>query len=393
MSELKPEALFTKEMEDEVVKLTQDLVRMKSVNPPGDERRVAEFTARYLEDAGFTVEFIDHDADRASMLARLKGSGEAPGVLYSAHLDTVPVGAEKWLHEPFDGEIADDKIWGRGSTDMKSGMAAIMVSAKLLAKAKAPLKGDIVIALTAGEETDSLGAVEVAKRKDLGPLQALIVAEPSANDIFVAEKGALWLEIATHGKTAHGSMPDLGRNAILMMVAFLNEFEKLEFPYTEHPMLGKYSRSVDTITGGVKTNVVPDYCAITIDMRTVPGQDHAQMVKQIEALFAQLQAKMPDFKATVTVINDRPPVTTPVDDPAVTKFNAALAEAVGKATEPKGVRYYTDAAALAPALNLPMIICGPGRAELCHVPNEYVDIDLLVQAVKIYTLATLKYLG
>jgi len=393
MSSLLPETLFTEETEAEVVQVCQELVRLKSVNPPGNERGVAEYTARYLAKAGLAVELIDHDADRASLLARLKGSGEAPGVLYSAHLDTVPVGAEKWLHEPFEGEIADGKIWGRGSTDMKSGMAAIMVSAKILAKAKAALKGDIVIALTAGEEADSLGAIEVAKRTDLGPLQALIVAEPSANDIFVAEKGALWLEIATHGKTAHGSMPDLGRNAILMMVAFLTEFEKLEFPFTEHPMLGSYSRSVGTITGGVKTNVVPDYCAITIDMRTVPGQNHAKMVQQIEALFTQIQAKMPDFKASLTVVNDRPPVTTEVNDPAVIKFNTALAEATGKSTEPKGVRYYTDAAALAPVLNLPMIICGPGRAELCHVPNEYVDIDLLVQAVKIYTLATLKFLG
>jgi succinyl-diaminopimelate desuccinylase len=393
MSLLKAETLFTQEVEAEVVQVCQELVRRKSVNPPGNERVIAEYTAGYLAEAGLSVELIEHDADRASVLARLKGSGEVPAVLYSAHLDTVPVGVEKWLHEPFAAEIADGKIWGRGTSDMKAGMAVIMVAAKILAQAKAPLRGDMLIAFTAGEEIDSLGAVAVAKRTDLGPIQALLVSEPSSNDLYVAEKGALWLEIATHGQTAHGSMPDLGRNAVMMMVAFLAEFDKLEIPFTLHPMLGGFSKSVNTITGGVKTNVVPDYCAVTVDMRTVPGQDHSKIVRQIEALFVQLQAQMPDFKASLTVVNDRPPVTTDVNDPAVGLFNAAIAEAVGQAAVPKGVRYYTDGASLVPVLNIPMIICGPGHAGQAHQPNEYVDIDLLVQAVKIYTLATLKFLA
>lgn len=393
MSLYPTETLFTQEMEAEVVQVCQELVRRKSVNPPGNEREVAEYAAAYLAAAGLSVELIEHDAERASVLARLKGSGEASAVLYSAHLDTVPVGVEQWLHDPFAAEIADGKIWGRGTCDMKAGMAVIMVAAKILAQAQAPLKGDMLIAFTAGEEIDSLGAVAVAQRTDLGPVQAMLVTEPSSNDLYVAEKGALWLEIATHGQTAHGSMPDLGRNAVMMMVAFLAEFDKLEIPFSVHPMLGGFSKSVNTITGGVKTNVVPDYCAVTVDMRTVPGQDHSQIVKQVEELFVQMQAKMPDFKASLKVVNDRPPVTTAADDPAVIKFNAAIAEVTGQPAVPKGVRYYTDAAALVPVLNIPMIICGPGHAGLAHQPNEYVDIDLLVQAVKIYTLATLKFLA
>ena len=157
---------------------------------------------------------------------------------------------------------------------MKGGVAALMMALKILADARLPLKGDILFAATAGEETNSLGATAIASRKDLGPVQAILIPEPSGNELYIAEKGAFWVELTTQGKTAHGSMPDLGKNAVLMMVRLIEEFEKLDIPFQSHPLLDGFSRSVNTIAGGVKTNVVPDSCIATIDMRTVPGQDH-----------------------------------------------------------------------------------------------------------------------
>lgn len=378
--------------ESEVVEVCRELVRRKSVNPPGNEREAALYAAEYLRRAGCEVELVEHAPERASVLARLKGSGGAGGILLSAHLDTVPVGVETWKHDPFTGEVAEGKVWGRGTSDMKGGMAALLVAARALHDTGAALRGDAVFALTAGEEADSLGAVALAERPELKGMQALIVAEPSSNEIFVAEKGALWLEIHTHGQTAHGSMPDLGRNAILMMVALVQELMAMPVPYTEHPLLGGFSRSVNTITGGVKTNVVPDDCAITVDMRTVPGQDHAAIIRQIEGIFEQLEARVPGFKATIQVVNDRPPVTTPADHPAVARFNQALAEVKGQPGVPKGVRYYTDAAAYL-GLNAPMIICGPGEAGLAHQPNEYVEVAKLVEAAKIYAVAAVDFLA
>lgn len=380
--------------EGEVIAVCQKLVQLISVNPPGNERAVAGYVADYLRTAGVQVELVDHGPDRASVLARLKGTGERPGLLYSAHLDTVPVGKEKWLHEPFSGELAEGKLWGRGSSDMKGGMAGMMVAAKVLAAAGAKLKGDLIMAFTAGEEVDSLGAVALAGRQDLLPLQALIVSEPSSNEIFVAEKGALWIQLETHGQTAHGSMPELGRNAIMMMVALINALEKVQIPFDPHPMLGGFSRSFNTIAGGVKTNVVPDHCELTIDMRTVPGQDHQAIVKKYEEVLAALKEQNPEFRATLTVLNDRPPVTTAADHPVVSRFNQVLLKACGRTSEPKGVRYYTDAAALIPVWpDVPMVICGPGEARLAHQPNEYVAIDLLEESVKIFTLAAMEFLG
>lgn len=377
--------------ENEVVRVCRELIRLKSVNPPGDELIVAKYVADYLRGIGCAVELVEHSPERASVLARLKGSGGVPGVLFSAHLDTVPVGKENWKYDPFAGEVAEGKVWGRGTADMKGGLAGLLVAAKALQDAKVPLRGDAILALTAGEETDSLGAVALAKRPDLQGIQAMVIAEPSSNELFVAEKGALWLEIHTYGKTAHGSMPDLGRNAILMMIAFIQEFINTPVPYDIHPLLGGFSSSLNTISGGVKTNVVPDDCVITIDMRTVPGQDHAAIVRQIEAIFARLKERMPDFAASLAVINDRTPVTTAVDDPAVIRFNQAVAKVKGKPGIPTGVRYYTDAAAYI-NLNAPMIICGPGEAGLAHQPNEYVEISRLVEATMIYALAAEDFL-
>ena len=392
MAEKGHEGLLSRIQEAEVTALCRDLVRFKSVNPPGDELEIAEYVADFLREAGLTVETVPHTPTRASVVARLKGSGEVPALFYSGHLDVVPVGAEEWLHDPFEGEVAEGKVWGRGSADMKGANAAMMVAAKVLAAAKLPLKGDLILAFTAGEEGEQLGATEVAARPDLAPVQAVVIAEPSYNDIYIAEKGAFWLEITTHGKTAHGSMPHLGRNAIMMMVALLSELDQLSVPYTEHPLLGGFTRSINTIAGGVKTNVVPDQCVVTIDQRTVPGQDHCAILRQVEHLIADLGRRLPDFRASVKVINDRIPVETSPDEPVVQRFCDVVAEVAGERPVPKGVNYYTDAVALVPALKAPMIICGPGDAKLAHQPNEYVEVAKLVEATKIFTLAAVQLL-
>jgi succinyl-diaminopimelate desuccinylase len=384
--------MFTSAQEAEVVKFCQELVRIKSVNPPGDELPMAEFVASTLEKAGLEVELISHNLTRASVLARLKSSRKIPSLLLNGHLDTVPVGTEKWIHDPFKAEMAEGKIWGRGTADMKGGLAALLVAVKRLAEVRVSLRGDLILAATAGEETDSLGATLIASRPDLGPVQAVLIPEPSYNDIYVAEKGALWLELSTQGKTAHGSMPEMGQNAIMMMVTFINELTKMDVPYKEHPLLGGFTQSLNTMTGGVKTNVVPDACVVTVDMRTVPGQDHQAIVKQVEDLIARLNDRVPDFKASVRIANDRIPIETSPHEPVVRCFAQVVEEVTGEKPVAKGVRYYTDAVAFVPVLKAPMIICGPGDARLAHQPDEHVEVSKLIEAAKIYTLAAARLL-
>jgi succinyl-diaminopimelate desuccinylase len=375
---------------DKLIALCARLVQIRSVNPPGGELVIAEYVAGELAAAGIATEMIPHGPDRASVLARIAGRGDAANLLYSAHLDTVPVGAETWLHDPFGGEVADGKVWGRGAADMKGGLAAMIAAALALVEARTPLTGDLILAFTAGEESDSLGAYAVAKRTDLGPVGAIVVSEPSSNDLFVAEKGALWVELTTYGQTAHGSMPELGRNAVMMMVALLGELDRLPVTCAEHPLLGTFSRSINTIDGGVKTNVVPDQCVATVDMRTVPGQDHAALLRQIEALIADLSARQSGFRASLKILNDNLSLTTPPDHPTVARMAGVIETVVGRRPVPGGVRYYSDAVAYVPAFAAPMLICGPGQAGLAHQPNEYVAIDRLVESARILTLAAMR---
>jgi succinyl-diaminopimelate desuccinylase len=378
--------------EKDAVKFCQDLVRIRSVNPPGEELDAAEYVASVLRKIGLQVELIRHSPARVSVLARLKGSGGKPALLYNGHLDTVPVGSEKWTHDPFGAEIAEGKVWGRGASDMKGGLAAMMAAGKAVAEAKMDLRGDLILAATAGEEADSLGAKAVAALPGLGPVQAVVISEPSSNDIFIAEKGALWLELSTHGKTAHGSMPEQGRNAVMMMVRLVEELEGLTIPYRQHPLLGGFTRSVNTIAGGVKTNVVPDSCVVTIDMRTVPGQDHQTIVKQVEALISDLRRRVPGFDASLRVTNDNYPVETSPEEPVVRSFASAVKDVTGAEPTPKGVAYYSDAVAFVPVLKASMILCGPGEARLAHQPNEYVEIGKLVESARIFTLAAARML-
>lgn len=378
--------------EKEVIEFCRELVRIRTVNPPGDELAASEYIAGVMEKVGLEVEVIRHSPGRASTIARLRGLKESAGLLFNGHTDTVPVGAETWVHDPFGGDLAEGKIWGRGAADMKGGVAALMAAVKALAEAHLPLKGDLIFAATAGEEINSLGATEIAKRTDMGVLQAILIPEPSNNEIFIAEKGALWLEMTTHGQTAHGSMPDLGRNAVMMMVKLISEFDALDVPFQPHPLLGGFSRSVNTIAGGVKTNVVPDSCVATVDMRTVPGQDHMAILGQIEGLIRKLEKGIPGFKASVKIVNDRAPLETDANEPIVPRFAEAVAAVTGSKPIPKGTRYFTDGVVLAPAFKAPLLICGPGDPGLAHQPNENVMVSKLVEAARIYVLAALRLL-
>jgi len=378
--------------ENEVVEFCRGLLKIKTVNPPGDELAASEFIAGILEKIGMEVEVIRHSPTRASTLARLRGSKEFPGLLYNGHIDTVPVGTETWIHDPFGAVKADGKIWGRGAADMKGGVAALMAALKALAEARLPFKGDLIFAATAGEEVNSLGATVIAARADVGPLQAILIPEPSHNELFIAEKGAFWLEMTTHGQTAHGSMPDLGRNAVMMMVKLIAEFDKLEVPFQSHPLLGGFSRSVNTIAGGVKTNVVPDSCVATVDMRTVPGQNHMRILSLVEDLIRKLEKEVAGFKASVEIVNDRAPLETDANAPVVQRFSEAVAAVTGRKPIPKGTRYFTDGVVLVPAFKAPLLICGPGDAGLAHQPNEHVEISKLVEAARIYALTALRLL-
>lgn len=389
-----PDLLFNKEFKKEnVVSICQNILRVQTVNPPGDERALATYCHSLLSQLGLSSQLIEHSETRASVLACLKGNGSVPGVMICSHMDTVPVGAAPWKHPPFSGELVEDKIWGRGASDMKGGLAASLAAVQVLVESGYPLQGDLWIALTAGEETDFLGALEIANHREVLPLQVIILPEPSSNEVYLAQKGALWLDVEMYGKTAHGSMPDLGVNAVESMAQFVHCFKDIQFAYQPHPLLGGFTASVTRLNGGIKVNVIPDECHLSMDIRTVPGQSHAAILDEVNTNLHSLEEKIPGLKTEVKVIKDHPAVVTEMEDPVVGIFLDVTKEVLGEESRIKGVRYFTDSAILTPAWNVPMIICGPGHADLAHQPDEYVEISHLRQAVKIYALAVARYLA
>uniref|UniRef100_UPI000B7DCFC1 M20 family metallopeptidase n=1 Tax=Candidatus Entotheonella palauensis TaxID=93172 RepID=UPI000B7DCFC1 len=302
--------------DDEVSDLLQKLIQFDSCNPPGREEPVAEFLADVMAEAGLEVTLMRFAPDRANVLGRWRGVGDQPALLFNGHLDTVPVNKEQWQHDPHAGLIEDGILHGRGTVDMKGGVAAMVMACAALARAKVRLAGDVVFAGTAGEEVDCIGSQQLLTQ-DLGPIAGLVVGEPTSLEVVPAHKGALWVEISTTGKAAHGSMPEQGHNAILAMHRLVERLLAYRPAYRAHPLLGPPTLNLGTIHGGVKTNIVADQCVLTVDMRSVPGQNHETLIQDIQRIIDALEREEPDFRATLRVQTDRPPVETSTEDPLI----------------------------------------------------------------------------
>jgi succinyl-diaminopimelate desuccinylase len=378
---------------DELVELASAAVRVPTVNPPGNERALAELFAARLSEGGLETELVSHGAGRASLLARLRGAGERPGLILTGHLDVVGAGDRAWRHDPFGGQVVGERLYGRGSTDMKGALASMAAAALALRRAGVRLGGDLLLAFTAGEEVDSLGALALAEGGHLGGADGLIVGEPTDLEVYVAEKGNVTVEIRTAGTSAHASMAHLGRNAIYAMADVIAALERHRFDAPPHRLLGRPTLSVGTVRGGTGSNVVPDGCAIEVDVRSLPGQSVEGVVGELEALLADLRHARPDLDARVSQTRGREAVETSADAPLVGEVVAAVEAVTGRRPSPAGVMYATDASVLVPALAVPMAICGPGHRELAHQTDEHVSLAALEQAARVYALVALRRLG
>lgn len=370
---------------DLVVDLTRELIRFRSVNPPGDEQPVAEFLQGKFLDLGLQVQLQPVAPNRANLIARLPGRGTGHLVL-TGHLDVVPSGEQQWEHGPFDADLVDGRVYGRGSADMKGGVAAMVAAAAALAQAGFHPEADLVLAFTSGEETDELGSKAMVDQRSLDGSRWLVVGEPTDLDVFIAEKGMLWVDVRAHGRTAHGSMPSLGVNAVSYMARLIPRLEEYPFPYEESPLLGKPTLSVNVIQGGNKTNVIPDLCTVSIDMRTIPSQSHAAIVDGIRRVAEEVARDFgPELRVEVETVYDGAGVETPADDSLVAATVDVVAAVRGERPAVGGVPFGTDAAILMPAFDLSTVICGPGAPGIAHQPDEWVAVDQLAQAAQIYT--------
>ncbi len=320
------------------------------------------------------------DSNRANVVARIRTSGRKKGLMIVCHHDVVSPGNVPWDHDPFSGLELDGAIYGRGATDMKGGIVAAATAMGQLVSEGVVLQGDIIFAATAGEETDSCGVERFVKNStDLPDLAGILIPEPTGFDLINAHRGLLWLEISTTGKTAHGSQAHLGVNAIGGMARVLNRLETaFDFSTVTHPALGTGSLSVNTIAGGKALNVVPDFCCVGVDIRTLPGQDHQALMTQVQDFLDTLAKEDVQFRADVTIRRSVAALET--------DSHCRFVQDVCHATDihaVKAVGFTTDAPSLTP-LGVPILVFGPGDGAMCHKPNEFIRIMDLEQGVAYY---------
>lgn len=358
------------------VSLTQSLLRFDTINPPGRERDCARYAGAMLEEWGYKVDYYEYEDARTSVVARLGGSDAKAPLCLTGHLDVVPLGARAWTKDPFAGETDGDRLYGRGSSDMKAGVAAILLAARSFARKLAGTPG-VVIVLTAAEENGCIGSRELARTQLLGRAGAVIVGEPTSNYPLVGHKGSIKFYAQFKGVSAHGSMPHLGVNAIYKAAKALGKLESFDFGVPAHPVMGKPTLNVGTIEGGNTVNAVPDAASIGVDIRTVPGMAHP-------ALLSTLQKLMGD-EAKIEVFSDLLPVWTAPEQEWVQRVFEICKPHLGEAPEARTAPYMTDAANLLKTYaGAPTVVLGPGEAAMAHQTDEYCSMERIRQSVAIY---------
>lgn len=364
--------------------LTRDLLHYNTINPPGQERDCAQHLGKLLEAAGFTVAYHEFADARTSVIATIGGRQDKPPICFTGHIDIVPLGASTWSKDPFAGEMDGDRLFGRGSTDMKSGIAAFVVAAIKLAPHLHNSPG-ITLVLTASEEVGCEGAKYLVQEKLLDRAGAIVVAEPTANYPYVGHKGLIWVEIETKGKTAHASMPEQGENAILKMgkvIDRLSQFDwKHECGVDCHHVMGKPTMNIATVHGGLNTNSVPDSVKMTVDMRSVPGIDHVHLCHSIEHLIGGL--------GTLRKIVETPPLYSEPHEWIESVYDITAPFNDARPT-PKTIMFSTDGADLQRGYlqngiaSVPTVIVGPGQPELAHQTDEWCSARRIDHSVEIF---------
>ncbi len=367
----------------DVVEYTRKLIQFDTTNPPGQEEACGLFTAQTLEDAGFDVTrqtFGDH---RINIVATLAGTEpDLDPLVLTGHLDTVPLGTAEWSYSPFAGDIIDGKLYGRGASDMKSGVAAMIGAACRLAKAceGKPRRG-LTVLLTSGEETGCAGALHLVEQGSafLGKASAMIVGEPTANKVSTAHKGALFIAAKTIGVTAHSSQPERGVNAIYKAARAISKIEEYGFNEKPHPLLGSPTINVGMIKGGMNVNSVPDQAEFTIDIRTNASKGHD--------LFTQDLAQYLGQDVALETFTDMPAISTPLTDPLTELALEICAGVLGdQATpDPLGLPFFTDASAFHQHYQCPTLILGPGEPPTMHETDEYCLVHRITEALEIYS--------
>ena len=372
-------------LQEDAVALTRALVEIDSRNPtlspdgPG-ERAIAHALGRILEEWGFSVSLSEPAPERTNLVARL-GPADAPAMMFAGHLDTV--GVEGMTHHPFSADISCGRVYGRGSCDMKSGVASMCIGAlRAHRRAGNSAKQQIIIAAVADEEYESIGMRALL---DGGiTAERAVLTEPTRLSICPAHRGFVWVEIAFTGRAAHGSRYDVGIDSIRHAGLVLAELDALEtgpLHRRSHSLLGRPSLHASTIVGGIGMSTYPDRCILRIERRTIPGESDQTAIDEVNAACDRVRARRPELDASVRLIAAQEPSDVATDAPVVRALESAL-RAEGMPAPVEGLSAWTDAALLN-AAGISAVCFGPGDIALAHAAEEFVPVDEIEKATAV----------
>lgn len=377
-------------MNDDPIELLKKLVSINSVNPdlvPGGagEAAIGDFCAAWLSERGFEVHRLEEHPGRPSIVGVARGSGGGRSLMFNGHYDTVSI--DGYGGDALSPRIEDGRLYGRGSFDMKGGVAGMMVAA---ARAKTTgLRGDIVVACVADEEYASFGTEEVVR---LFKADAAIVTEPSHLELTIAHKGFVWFDVIVEGRAAHGSRPELGVDAIAKAGRFLMALEDQDRRLRNNPthaILKSGSVHASKIEGGAEMSSYPARCRVSLERRTIPGETPETVKAELEIIIEEIAARDPDFHATVEVGLNRGPFEVTETEPIVATLDRVATKALGRTPARRGEPFWTDCAILKQA-GIPCVMFGADGAG-AHAASEWTTVESVRTLADILTETAVEF--
>jgi len=425
---LKIERLLKEIKREALIKLTQDLIRIPSVRSQkegGSEEKVAFFLSHLLEEMGLDVVVEEVEPGCPNVIAVLQGESDGPCLMFECHTDVVTEGdASEWKYGPFEGKFVGNRIYGRGACDTKGNLAAAVRAVHAISQSGIPFKGRILLGILVDEEGMMSGVKHFIRQGWTNGVSAAIICEPVDNQLCITQKGALRAELVTVGKMSHGAMPLAGLNPIPPMISILERMRLLEEEEIER--LGKdaflgYPSITPTVLqapvkGEPQLNVLPYQCRALLDIRTVPGQPHEALKKQLEEIVKEEEksvnasldsgplreiretletglSKGISFQSKFNVFEDRPWTKMSREERIVQAVSKAIQSVTGKEPTYGGVPGATDGTFLSAWAGIPIVTIGAGKWMIPHQKDEWVSVEELELTAKIYAASALEYLG
>jgi acetylornithine deacetylase/succinyl-diaminopimelate desuccinylase family protein len=386
--------------ERETIALLQRLLRLNTENPPGNEAPAARLLEEYLRPLGFETEYHEPAPERGSLVARLSGTGGGRTLVMNGHLDIGPIGTG-WTRDPLGGEVEDGRIYGRGVSDMKSGVAAMVSASRAVALSGVPRRGDLILMPTADESSGGrLGMGHlVARLRDLRADMA-VVCEPTVGDVCLAHRGAVWAEVVVIGKSGQASRPASGINAIMAMGRVLRALETDLAPRLarqSHPLLPAPNVNAGLVEGGVKPNVIAERCRLVVDRRSLPGERTEDIVAEIREC-ATRALEGTGARVEVNVVMAKPGSEIPADAPVVAECIRAFQAVVGRRPAVRASPGYTDAHWFNLDLGIPAAVFGPWylhppAGSISDVPDEHNYVEDVLTGTRVYAQLIANVIG